>query len=213
MWNRPTWRRASLDSEDLVEELKFFNDFQAPNLLTAFVPRTYMLPALTRGTAENQRVGNQVSVNWIWFSWIINTTNEAIASPSDGIVRIMLFIDHQSNGTTPTVGQLIDTTIGYVCGPYNMDNVPNRFQLLYDEVVKIPTGNVTWGGVTPAYSNGLGYEHDTCAFMGGPTPVRFNDLTSGNPANVITGNIWLWFLTEKANVRVQPAWRVHYMDF
>jgi len=173
--NRPQWRRMTLESENLVDELKFYSDFRSATNLTAFTELTNMLPEIARGTQENQRIGNLISVNWINLSYIINTRNEAIAAPSDGLVRVMIVVDHQSNATTPTFAQIVDTSIGFTNGPYNRDNVPQRFEILHDEVVHIRTGNVTYGGGVPVYSNGLGYKDGSITLIGGPINVRFND--------------------------------------
>jgi len=211
--NRPQWRRMTLESENLVDELKFYSDFRSATNLTAFTELTNMLPEIARGTQENQRIGNLISVNWINLSYIINTRNEAIAAPSDGLVRVMIVVDHQSNATTPTFAQIVDTSIGFTNGPYNRDNVPQRFEILHDEVVHIRTGNVTYGGGVPVYSNGLGYKDGSITLIGGPINVRFNDDGgAATAADVISGNIWSIFMSENANVRVALNHRVHYLD-
>lgn len=211
--DRPNWRRVTLASEDVVDELKFWSDFRNATNLTAFTALFDMLPEVERGTAENQRIGNQISVNWIFVGWTINTRNEAIASPSDGVVRHMIFVDYQSNGTAPLLPEIIDTTIGYLTGPYNRDYVPRRYQILHDEIITVKTGNVTYGGGVPVYSNGLGYKSDKVCLLGGPVDVRYNSGNSPTTASdVNTGNIWNMFLSEVANVRVQPTFRIHYLD-
>lgn len=172
-----------------------------------------MLPEIQRGTAENQRIGNLVSIPWLRVAWVANTRDQAIASPSDGLIRFLIVVDHQSNGTTPLFSQIIDTTVGYLVGPYNRDNVPHRFEILHDEIIKVKTGNVTYGGSGPAYSNGLGYKAGSVTMMGGPINVRFNDDGGAATASdVISGNIWSIFLSEQSNVRVQLNHRVHFND-
>lgn len=210
--DRPSWRRVTLGAEDLVDELKFYQDFRNATNLTAFTELMNMLPEVQRGTAENQRIGNVISIPWIFLSWIINTRNEAVAAPSDGLVRVMILCDYQSNGTTPTLGTIIDTTIGYTTGPYNRDYVPQRYQILHDEIVSVKTGTNTYGGAG-VYANGLGYKAGEVCLLGGPIHVRYNDDGGAATASdVNTGNIWSLFLSEVANVRVQLCHRVHYMD-
>lgn len=210
--DRANWRRMTLESENIVDELKFYQDYRNPTNLTAATALFDMLPEVVRGTAENQRIGNKISVPWIFVSWIANTINQAVAAPSDGLIRFIVFCDHQSNATAPLLAELIDTTIGFTTGPYNRDYVPQRFQILHDEIISIKTGNVTYGGAG-VYSNGLGYKADQLCLFGGPIDIRFNDSGgAATSADVISGNIWTMFLSEVANVRVQPSYRIHYSD-
>jgi len=210
---RPNWRRMTRISEDIVDELKFYGDYRSPTNLTAGAGLFNMLPEIQRGTAESNRIGNLISVNWIDVGWVANTRNEAIAAPSDGLIRFLIIADYQANGTTPIFSQIVDTTIGYLEGPYNRDYVPHRFQILHDEVIRIPTGNVTYGGAVPVYSNGLGYKSDSVTLLGGPINVRFNDDGgSATATDIITGNIWTCFMSEQANVRVALNHRIHYLD-
>lgn len=212
--DRPNWRRMTYQSEDLVDELKFYSDYRNATNLTAFVSLDNMLPEIQRGTAENQRIGNKISIPWISLSYVINTRDQAIAAPSDGLVRMIIVADHQSNGTTPLFSQIVDTTIGYLSGPYNRDNVPQRFQILHDEILHVKTGAVTYNPTTLVYSNGLGYKAGEVVLCGGPIDVHFNDDGGAATASdVISGNIFSMFLSETANVRVALNHRVHYSDY
>lgn len=209
--DRPRWRHMTYESEDIVDELKFFQDYRNPTVLTAGVGLFNMLPKIATGSGENQRLGNTISIEWIDVSWIANTTNEAIASPRDGLIRFLIFCDHQANGTTPVYGQIVDTNIGFTSGPYNRDYVPQQFEILHDEVIRIPTGEAVYNATTAVYSNKLGYKAGHVSLLGGPIKVLFNG-TGSTAAAVNTGNIWCCFQSEIANVRVQLDHRVHYRD-
>jgi len=204
------WKKKELISEMRWSSTKVYSDYRNPTNLTAYVALFNLITEIEQGTNEDQRISNSITVPWLSINSIFNTRNEATSAPSDGLVRHIVFVDWQSNGTSPTLGELLDTTTGYTNGNYNMDYVPNRFGILYDDIIQIPTGSNTWNGAT--FSNGLGYKSKMIA-LEGTEPIRLRYTGTGdNPSDIAEGAIWNMYLSQTANIRVGLAHRCHFVD-
>lgn len=86
-----------------------------------------LLNGLANGPAQNQRIGSKVSVMRLESKWTIRNGASATVNP---VTRTIFFWDHQTNGVTPTLAQLL-TAVTPNSG-YHVDNV-YRFQILSDD--------------------------------------------------------------------------------
>ncbi|AXH75671.1 MAG: hypothetical protein [Cressdnaviricota sp.] len=109
----------------------------------------------------------------------METLSSGVLNPIDGLVRVLIFIDHQSRGNvlTPlTAGDVLQNLPEgeWVNESYNFLNVPNRFQILLDEVVRIPQGVAAVIGSTPGSAqvgNSRGKVHHFRSFEGDLTSI------------------------------------------
>lgn len=194
-------------------ELKYYENFRTTQLISGTIGTFISMCNPARGSGENQRIGNRILAKDILLTTVFRTTNEAIATPSDGMIRAIIFIDFQSNGTTPAIGDLLETGLGLMNAIYNLDNVPTRFQILDDRIVQIKQGNVVFGGGVPVYSNSIGVNVVETRLESTGSIVQYNDSGSGTTSNIKSGNIWFMYLNDAlTNVSMQPAWRIHYED-
>lgn len=128
---RPAYvRRASLP------ELKYRNDDLSAGGTT--IDRTgtkLLLNGVLSGSGVEERNGNRITFKTLWMRLQIGTT------PTTGTIqqaRIVVVQDKQANGSTPTFGEIFDTSAG---GGSNQVNAPRRneqrarFNILFDKCV------------------------------------------------------------------------------
>jgi hypothetical protein len=103
-----------------------------------------LLNAITQGVTGNTRTGRQVQLEHLRLNMLFYS-NTAIDQDA---YRIIVFIDKESRGAAPVVGDLLtNTTVGVsgaVLSSHNFDNVPSRFKILADEmIVNQPTVSIS----------------------------------------------------------------------
>jgi len=152
-----------------------------------------LLNGIAVGTGINQRIGKKVKCDSIYIRGRISLDvmqNAAAVSTTTAPaqqVRMILFWDSQSNGTTPAVTDLLKAADP--SAQLNLDN-RDRFKILKDKVFAFGVGNffssVGYSGVGPVIANIKVFKKlnlDT-----------FYGTTGANAADVQTGGLWLFFL-------------------
>ena len=152
-----------------------------------------LLNGIQTGTTESRRIGNFIDMNFIASRWFVSGSNKAIASPDDDLVRVLIFIDHQCNGTTPVIGDIIQSGGGNITGHYNDTNVPARFQILHDETVVLHNTIGIWGGSVAVYSNGIPRKFGEI-ILEGSQGVRYRN-TGGTISSIGSGALWQCFVS------------------
>lgn len=87
------------------------------------------LTAIGQGDTQNERQGNSLKAYANNLSYTINMSSMA----SDTLVRVMLVKDQVSDGTPPTINDILETTFsGAGQAHYNPNYAGSRFSILYD---------------------------------------------------------------------------------
>ncbi len=123
----------SLDSEDL--------DNSIPQLGVTLTPS---LCSVDQGVEDFERVGDHIVIKELYCRWAIRM--QRLSGPvhilpfHSDIVRLIVYVDHQSNGTAATIGDVLDMTTGFLLPGWwaykNLDNA-NRFTILCDKFIEM----------------------------------------------------------------------------
>jgi len=125
-----------------VAEKKFF-DTSITNQSGTTAAQIDMLNTIGGGATEILRDGNVAE--WVSIGYKFAAKNVA-ADTQGNAIRLILFIDHQSNGAAPSATTLLqsDTFLSYM----NVDNA-DRFTILDDRIVHVPAENGPSGTIVP----------------------------------------------------------------
>lgn len=105
------------------------------------VPNTGIVSSYgtAQGVNVNQRTGNQV--RWLSFNfrskWVANPNSTAGC-----IVRVIIGIDRENQGATPTVAQILETPGSDVLSALNISTTRGRFSILWDKEFTVGAGAV-----------------------------------------------------------------------
>jgi hypothetical protein len=101
-----------------------------------------LLNPIIQGTTGNNRSGREIKLDHLR----LNMTFTIAGQNDIDIVRYIVFLDKESRGTAPAVGDVVQNAtfgIGAILSSHNFDNVPSRFKILADEIVILkPTVSV-----------------------------------------------------------------------
>lgn len=144
----------------------------------------------TEGAALNQRVGRKVSVVKLQMRGMINVTNQTNQTASDAAasVRLVLYIDQQTNGTMAQGEDIMNASaaanaLNTVCSMQATKNF-GRFRVLTDKTLVIQNPNMVWDG-TNVEQGGLIKPFKITIKFKKPVVVRYNGTNGGTIADVI----------------------------
>jgi len=169
--------------------------FAAPG--TAGTVNSVILPAITQGDSDATREGNIIRVKRLLFRVHCND------STAGGHVRIILFVDHQSNGTTPAVTDVL-ASANWV-SLYNTSNVVGvggkRFKILSDKTDDITLQIAATASFAPVYTRAYAMN----------MPVTYIG-NAGSAADVGSNNIWFIAIASQATAGFGWAAQLTYTD-
>jgi len=160
----------------------------------------YSLNQVSRGLADNQRVGREILVKRLWISYY------ARAHETDNIgpyVRPIIFLDKQFAGTIVPPTLVLQTND--VTSPQNVFN-RDRFEILSDETLSMSLTN--WSG-------SINYQH-----LNSPVKtivIELNHVISflGSQGSTIRGNNIAMIMPVVSNTNLTGFWcqsRLFYVD-
>jgi len=184
---------------DRLLELKVANQtpvaFAAPG--TAGTLSSVVLPSIQQGDTDATREGNIIRVKRVVFRAHCND------STAGGHVRLILFIDRQANGTTPSVTDVL--TSANWAALYNTNNVVgvggSRFAILSDKTDAITLQIAATASFAPVYNRG--YKMNM--------PVTYI-ANGGTAADVGKNAIWLLAIASNATAGFGWAAQLTYVD-
>ncbi len=100
------------------------------------------------GTGENNRVGRKFTIRHIGMRGAFKLPSTIVPASTSDIVRIILYVDKQTNGATIAVTDLLETA--NEASPYNLAN-QNRFRILMDRRVLLDAQCGAWDGTNNEY--------------------------------------------------------------
>lgn len=132
----------------LLNVEKKYVDFAATGTLSG-TPLVVALNAIAQGDGGSTRDGDQCKITSI--NGHILVRNGSATTP--GVARLMIVHDKQSDGTAPTLSEILEGTSQYqiLTSPINMDN-SRRFKILWDKRVDLDPFNAGNSGIFKQYS-------------------------------------------------------------
>lgn len=154
-----------------------------------------LLNGLTQGDTASSRTGNSIRMKSYDMRWFVN--NNSSAGQTE--VRVMLVLDKQSNGVTPSVTDILATNT--VVSPRNLDN-RKRFKVIMDRNYAISTA-------------GPSSRYDSAHFKNIQTHVAYyNSSNAGTVADISTNALYLLYLSDQATNTpgLQYYFRLRFID-
>jgi len=173
-----------------------FGTAYGPNV--AATVRFTLLNGVSQGTDSTNRVGRQTIMKSLYgrlCSQPVRTTTAGIDILTSGCLRMIIFYDAMSNGTTPGASDIMGGTL--VTSPLNLNN-RERFRVLYDKTLCTEQGGVDIKMFKKFKRLNL--------------PVQFIN-TSNTAADIGAGSLWLLCLWTGHDVPAH-SWdsRVRFVD-
>lgn len=151
-----------------------------------------LLNGMVRGTdASANRIGRKILVKQILIKGSV-ATNLANNFAAGGVcggqdVRMIVFVDRDSNGVAPLVTDVLVTSSSL--SHYNLDN-RDRFKILYDKMYWLAqASNTAAGGNVAAAASPQGFTIDVdipCNIV-----TIYNSNVNGNATDIQSGAIWI----------------------
>ncbi len=189
-------------------ELKFFDlDLDEDPFLTAGAI-TDSINKIAQGVTEVTRVGRKCtirSINWHFLVWL--PEQDAIADPLAGdSVRIILYVDKQTNGATAAVTDLLETADWRSFR--NLANV-SRFNVLMDKTTSInylALASDGAGVVSQSQVNQHGEFYKNCTI-----PIEF-DAGAGAITEIRSNNLGVLLISSNGTANFSSKLRVRFSD-
>ncbi len=139
---------------------------------------------IAQGTTESQRIGRKVIVKAIHWRWNFLLSVASSSGNVDETVRLILYLDKQTNGATAAVTDILETD-----DYQSFNNLANksRFRTLMDRTYEINAQVGAGDGTTNTFGNvqvndsvflntNLSIEYDNSATTGAITTMRSNNI-------------------------------------
>lgn len=138
---------SALKVNEYVNEGTLNGSGTVVNLATPTILQYAVFPLnpITQGSDYDQRIGRLINMKWMNCRFFISATaNDITNSSNQGgcFVRVSLFYDRQTNGTSTNIGDLFSFVNGvlYITNSYNY-NSRYRYIPLYDNVFALQSQN------------------------------------------------------------------------
>lgn len=110
---------------------------------TIATPQILWPTQLVGGSSYFQRIGTEVRLRQLVLHWTV-LRNAAAVAPTQ-LVRVVVYIDTQVNGTAPTMGLATDLfSVNPSLTEQRTPNTGSRFVVLRDKVISVSTGQATY---------------------------------------------------------------------
>ncbi len=179
---RAVRRLARFVDTELNQSLLIAEDQSAFFGTPIFLP----LMGVSQGNDDNQRHGLQVTMRSLNVKFIVGRAN------SDELLRVIVFVDKQTNGLTPLLGdvlQVVATSDQAMTSPKSNDN-KRRFTFFHDRTYKIINDN----------SNFISFNVNRS--LSGKK-VRYDGTTTA-VADVVSGMPWILLQSTSPNGGAAP---------
>lgn len=163
----------------------------------------------TAGGAGTERSGESLCMTSVQYK--LNLFN---SDSGTRIVRVMIVMDKQADGTAPTLAEIFQPIAGnrYTIAPNNMDN-KFRFTVLHDRLLRVqPTGTEN-DTINVEHFKKLGIRNKKTKQLGKGIKVRYNADAPDTVANVSSNPLYLIvFLDGATQVDCNYFSRVRFVD-
>lgn len=169
----------------LINVEKKFVNVTATSFSITNTPYIGWLCPIAQGSDENQRNGNSIKAVSNSQKYIIQLNTAATTGCT---VRVILFMDKVSAGTTPSATDLLDwslTGVPATIAHYNRDNAGSRFMVLSDKRYNMEKGSKDH--ITSSIYNKLNHH------------VKF-DASTAVPASATTGHLYVLIVSDQTTL-------------
>lgn len=190
-------------------ELKF-HDLDIDDAAIAGNGTIVQISCLTipQGTTESDRIGRKVTVKMIHWKYNISTVSTATASAPEPItVRVIVYLDKQTNGATATVTGILETDNYQAFN--NLANT-SRFRILMDRLHTIrPTAGAGDGAANDFTGTTINAEwHKTMN-----APIEYdNTFTDGRIGTMRSNNIGVLLVGKGSGGVFDSKMRIRFSD-
>ncbi len=166
---------------------------------------------IPQGVLENTRVGRKCTIKAINWRYVVSVPAvDATGAAREGdVVRMILYVDKQTNGATAAVLDILQTA-----DFQSFNNLSNkgRFRILMDRthVVNYLSGTGSGGAADNDYSRATltGSYYKKCAI-----PIEYDDSAStGVLTTIRTNNLCCLFISEQGIAGVASKFRLRFSD-
>jgi len=182
-------------------ELKY-NDVPAAGVAVVASGSTIaLLSSVAEGDDNTDRDGRRILPKGLKLRLFTLCTD---VLPAAGAFRVVLFKDKQSNGTLPTIGQLLQTSgVTYqILSPFNNSN-RSRFTILSDQLIEFSSDGSSNGKIVQAYID-LGSKF--------PTDVTTYTAAAAGIANCQEGHYYLAVIAGGVDLTCEYYTRFTFID-
>ncbi len=198
---------AVIPRRGVPAEAKFFETNVDDAVIAANFNIEGSLNLIPQGVTENTRVGRKCTVTKVMLRLTVNLPSTATAADTTDIVRILLILDKQCNGSNAAVTQLLEND-NYQS--FNSLANSGRFRTLWDKTVSISSNGGSGRGSTDTLSYGAVSKALTF-FKNVNIPIEFNAGT-GAITEVRSNNILLYYRSKAGVAGIDGEVRVRFLD-
>ncbi len=163
------------------------------------------LLTIPQGTLPTQRIGRKIFIQKMQLRYTITANAQADMLLTDNIVRIMLVVDKQTNGTAIITSD-VNETVAELQSYSNLNNA-GRFIILMDRFHML--NQQVSSAVTPfeAGQKAQFYHY----FKKCNIPILY-DSTTGVVSEICCNNVYLLAQARHATARLNFQWRIRFVD-
>ncbi len=191
--------------------MKFLDvDSDRPNIAAAGnIQNGGTINIIPQGVLETERIGRKVTIRSINWRWTLNLNPSSGGDLSLGadVVRVILYLDRQCNGSTATTVLILESA-----NFQSFNNLANksRFRILMDRVYTLNSpagaGNGTANDTGPVIINDSLYKK--CNI-----PIEFdNSLSTGVLSTIRSNNLGILLISESALTDMDSKIRLRFSD-
>ncbi len=164
---------------------------------------------IAQGNTESQRIGRKLTVMMIGWKFEIKFLGAtAIAATSD-VVRVMLYLDRQTNGATATVTGILESD-NYQS--FNNLANKNRFLILMDRLYSLKSFSGSGQGTAATLAFGEDVISDSF-YKKCNIPIEYdNSATDGTISTMRSNNIGVLLLSRDGGSLFASKMRIRYSD-
>ncbi len=165
---------------------------------------------IAQGTTESQRIGRKLTVHSINWRFDMRLPSTAVVTDTSDVVRIILYLDKQTNGAAATVTGILETANFQ---SFNQLANKSRFRTLMDRTYVIECKAGSGRGSTDTLSYGEAREDDTLFLKNLKIPIEYdNSVTTGVITSIRSNNIGVLTLSEGGLVAFTSKMRIRFAD-
>lgn len=182
-----------------VHEKKFIDNSGSAQAMPAVGSVTEIIPDIATGTGETERIGRYIKVTNFIIRFDFYLANLANTSLGQDSLRVIIFIDTQTNGAAPGVTDLLESA-----HYQSFNNLANRkrFRVLTDKFISINSNGGAGDGST---NRTIGHSMMTQWVMKKAFPMEYSG-TSGATSQRTQNNMYM-LLMSSGDTRTTLTWR------